>query len=219
MKRGFTLIELLVVIAIIAILAAILFPVFARAREKARQSACLNNCKQMGLAFNMYLQDYDETLPFACIRYESAAVRPWHGGSSTVHWWPDELFPYVKNHQIFYCPSNGEDAIGYGYNVRLGYYGNHPTRSGPIYDGVKLADIEYPSQTVCIADRHEGDYPSSSWYRLWNSSMNNPDRWTTIHNGGLNIVFCDGHAKWYKPSAAMQVSAGGSLYYYPDPEE
>src|SRR5688500_12033549 len=91
-KAGFTLIELLVVIAIIAILAAILFPVFAQARAKARQAACLSNTKQIGTALAMYIQDYDETV-----------VRNGGGGVT----WPDLLQPYIKNIQVFRCPDSG----------------------------------------------------------------------------------------------------------------
>src|SRR5271165_4979340 len=94
-KKGFTLIELLVVIAIIAILAAILFPVFAKAREKARQASCLSNEKQLGLALMQYLQDYDERLP---------AV--WDGFRSPETNWGIETYPYVKNLSVFSCPSN-----------------------------------------------------------------------------------------------------------------
>src|SRR6056297_1745410 len=95
MRRGFTLIELLVVIAIIAILAAILFPVFARAREKARQSACLSNVKQIGLGFMMYAQDYDERL---CPSYLA-------GNPDSNNRWDEMLQPYLKNEQILRCPS------------------------------------------------------------------------------------------------------------------
>jgi prepilin-type N-terminal cleavage/methylation domain-containing protein len=108
MKRnGFTLIELLVVIAIIAILAAILFPVFAQAREKARMTGCLSNTKQIGLAHNMYIQDYDETFVW----------NPWPGGPGGAPWcgnpdqpnliWTGALMPYVKNKGLFQCPSIG----------------------------------------------------------------------------------------------------------------
>ena len=102
-QRGFTLIELLVVIAIIAILAAILFPVFARAREKARQSACQSNLKQIGSAFMMYSQDYDEQMVFNYM-YDVTRVRLW--------WWEDRLQPYMKNLQIFICPS-ADPVINY----------------------------------------------------------------------------------------------------------
>ncbi|MDX1931019.1 MAG: DUF1559 domain-containing protein [Capsulimonadales bacterium] len=100
---GFTLIELLVVIAIIAILAAILFPVFAQAREKARQTSCLSNCKQIGLGLFMYVQDYDERYPGAL-----QSVPPINGGSTTDRRMPldRQLDPYVKNDQIWRCPSD-----------------------------------------------------------------------------------------------------------------
>ncbi len=94
-RRGFTLIELLVVIAIIAILAAILFPVFGRARENARRTSCLSNMKQLGLGTLQYAQDYDERYP----GYRVGA------GSSTYISWPDAIYPYVKSEQIFRCPS------------------------------------------------------------------------------------------------------------------
>jgi len=109
-RRGFTLIELLVVIAIIAILAAILFPVFAQAREKARQSSCSSNLKQIGLAFRMYIQDYDERTP-------SCNPRPTGGGDTHGQqglagqsfayngWISNALIPYTKNQQIYACPS------------------------------------------------------------------------------------------------------------------
>jgi len=102
-QKAFTLIELLVVIAIIAILAAILFPVFARARENARRSSCQSNMKQIGLGLLQYIQDYDETMPFAYQNvdtYENPPSSPWTG-----YVWNDMIFPYVKSEQIFNCPS------------------------------------------------------------------------------------------------------------------
>ncbi len=154
-RKGFTLIELLVVIAIIAILAAILFPVFARAREKARQSSCLNNCKQIGLAIMQYLQDYDEFLPFFCMTNNVSV--PWTvlPQYSYRNWllWANQIYPYVNNTQVFVCPSRPEDAMGYSYNMNLGYWGNHATRTGPIYDGVRLSTIPYPAQTCMVIDR------------------------------------------------------------------
>src|ERR687894_734491 len=104
---GFTLIELLVVIAIIAILAAILFPVFAQAREKARQATCLSNCKQIGLASNMYVQDYDETFPAHDWpsgegRHSLPDGRVFQGHLG----WPLLFYPYIKSKGVFVCPSD-----------------------------------------------------------------------------------------------------------------
>src|SRR5258708_12832005 len=105
MRRAFTLIELLVVIAIIAILAAILFPVFAQAREKARQASCQSNLRQLGLATLMYSQDYDGTYPIAQYA-DSTGVEYWfaHGASGKYDKAAGLLFPYIKNHQIHRCP-------------------------------------------------------------------------------------------------------------------
>src|ERR1051326_507169 len=107
-KRAFTLIELLVVIAIIAILAAILFPVFAQARDKARQSACLSNAKQIGLAVTMYANDYDETLFWQKDWAEEAEMGAgfWGGSYKTYVRWPFAHAPYIKNYQVYKCPSD-----------------------------------------------------------------------------------------------------------------
>ena len=112
-RKGFTLIELLVVIAIIAILAAILFPVFARAREKARASACLSNLKQIGMGIQMYAQDYDETLP-AC-RFEDG-YWPWQTWATyAAYQWvaifPGAIQPYIKNTQIWTCPRDRKSVV------------------------------------------------------------------------------------------------------------
>src|SRR5215211_1501956 len=100
--RGFTLIELLVVIAIIAILAAILFPVFAQAREKARSTTCLSNCKQIGLAFQMYAQDYDNTYTWQGKAMGDDVGD--YGKPGAKPNWIMELQPYAKNHKMFVCP-------------------------------------------------------------------------------------------------------------------
>jgi prepilin-type N-terminal cleavage/methylation domain-containing protein len=105
--RGFTLVELLVVIAIIAILAAILFPVFAQAREKARQSACVSNMKQIGTALMIYQQDFDETYPFGYQYYGTYdAAGNCKPTDHKLEWWQDMLRPYVKNETVYTCPND-----------------------------------------------------------------------------------------------------------------
>jgi len=120
-KRGFTLIELLVVIAIISILAAILFPVFARARENARRSSCVSNLKQMGLGFMMYTQDFDEHMPNGFNTYPSAgAYRFPNGGlaNTSTQPWYSMIYPYMKNWQVLNCPSASTDLYYNGtYNI------------------------------------------------------------------------------------------------------
>src|SRR5437867_780231 len=165
-KRGFTLIELLVVIAIIAILAAILFPVFAQAREKARQASCLSNTKQLGTAVQMYLQDYDETFPFSDNFGVVIPGSPVQGG---YQYWGDALFPYTKNggestHPTYKggtrnygpvqrCPSVSDWWTGYAYNINLGYYPTGQlgqTSTAAIYTGVKLASLLRPAELIVI---------------------------------------------------------------------
>jgi len=138
MKNAFTLIELLVVIAIIAILAAILFPVFATAREKARQSACLSNLKQIGLAYTQYEQDYDETVP--------------QGSSTSYGWgrgWAGQIYPYVKSTQVFLCPDDTQpnDVISYAVNANLVGYGPSP---GYLDMPVSLSQMNAPAKTVLL---------------------------------------------------------------------
>jgi len=213
-RKGFTLIELLVVIAIIAILAAILFPVFARAREKARQSACINNMKQLGLAVNMYIQDYDETLPFAEMIVSTSVKRPYDEVMSTTLRYMDLLYPYVKNHGVYICPSRAEDYVGYGYNCYVGYIGNQPGQTGPLYQGYKLPNIRRPSQTIVLGDHQCGEHPADQYHQLLPQSAADILRWNTMHNGGQNYAFVDGHAKWLKPQMARDVSDGGTCYWY-----
>lgn len=187
-SHGFTLIELLVVIAIIAILAAILFPVFAQAREAARKSSCLSNEKQIGTAVQMYTQDYDE-------RY------PGRGGNNTnandLPSWRQTTQAYIKNTQVFKCPSNSDSSIiadaasafypainrSYGINDRI--------------SGQSLAVVNAPASKILVSElRFQGwtDYGSSWWNGCcW-------DQGFAGHMGQANYLFADGHVKSMKPS-------------------
>lgn len=182
-QTGFTLIELLVVIAIIAILASILFPVFARAREKARQSSCLSNQKQLMLAFASYVQDYDETWP---ISYWDPLISRWRPDYT---YWIGELAPYIKNTQVLLCPGNmaGSSQCGYLYNATL----------NQLNDGA----IGNPSERVAIAcSRSSTHWALDSRQYVGYAPAPSNCRIKDQHNEGANHGFCDGHAKWYHRS-------------------
>ncbi len=189
-SRGFTLIELLVVIAIIAILAAILFPVFARAREKARQTSCLSNLKQIGLGCLMYTQDYDE---YFVAHYRGPASSPvlYPGGNSyTGLMWYWAIYPYVKNIQIFSCPSISYKWNGnYTGGIRYGY-------SRYLVDKT-LSDVDFPSETFMVGDSDYEPGQSAMSYVLY-STYSPRTYFDPRHNGGGNMVLVDGHAKWFK---------------------
>jgi len=192
MRRGFTLIELLVVIAIIAILAAILFPVFARAREKARQASCLSNCKQLGLATLQYAQDYDESMPIAI----------WYNSSR----WHTLIYPYLKNDQILQCPSNSVATVDYGYNgYYLVYY--HASASGGVsttWGAAKLAQIEFPAEIILACDVYAYGNSGVRFSRYYTGNTWGYGRtYEDLHNDGMNAAFCDGHAKWIAANVAQ----------------
>ncbi|MEN6547316.1 MAG: prepilin-type N-terminal cleavage/methylation domain-containing protein [Armatimonadia bacterium] len=203
-RRGFTLIELLVVIAIIAILAAILFPVFAKAREKARQSSCLSNAKQLATAVLSYAQDYDEALPPSYV--------------AGVGTWNLLLQPYIKNTQILLCPSNSThvSALGtnpaYGWNyVYLCY--NWGSTTAPGYGGytrggISMGSITSPSETIMLGDSGA----NTMGYVIANGNTIGGYSPTGIHNEGDNYAFCDGHAKWIKVQNVLGPVALNALW-------
>jgi len=190
--KGFTLIELLVVIAIIAILAAILFPVFAKAREKARQASCLSNVKQIALGMLMYVSDNDEAFPppVNCPSLSGCFVQ----GCATGGGGPNILGPYIKNYQLFECPScNDSRVFSYGWNRAL--------------DVDKLGNVNQVAKCVMWADHRTN--VTYRWCGGWlavnetccSGQGNDPvfPHWMNpVHNEGYNIAFCDGHVKWNK---------------------
>jgi prepilin-type N-terminal cleavage/methylation domain-containing protein/prepilin-type processing-associated H-X9-DG protein len=188
-RRGFTLIELLVVIAIIAILAAILFPVFAKAREKARQSSCLSNMKQIGLAVAQYCQDYDEGFPMHNCTWDAT---PCSVG---------QLDPYCKNVQMWKCPSDsGTPGPSAGTSNRPSYAFNQEELNGGA--GRTLGDVQMPAETVCHSEATAGYLAIPRCYGITNNAKlcARPygGYFVGRHNDGLNMSFVDGHAKWVK---------------------
>jgi prepilin-type N-terminal cleavage/methylation domain-containing protein/prepilin-type processing-associated H-X9-DG protein len=217
-KRGFTLIELLVVIAIIAILAAILFPVFAKAREKARQASCLSNTKQMGLAIMQYVQDYDEAYP-PCKQHIDTSPYTYVSTIITL------LTPYMKSMQVWACPSQNDPAYGYvasglpmPYHYAVNWqlirpFGYGPPPGGYGYTVIKMASVTQPASTIamfdwkCGANWGWGVYISGAdWDWLAPASSYG---YGIVHNEGVNMNFADGHAKWYKESQITGQGNGG----------
>ncbi|MBM3477288.1 MAG: DUF1559 domain-containing protein [Armatimonadetes bacterium] len=227
-KSGFTLIELLVVIAIIAILAAILFPVFARAREKARQTSCLSNLKQIGLGAIMYKNDYDEVNIYFCYRPVATGVQlvdDWIGGQPTVgplgnYSWSIAVMPYVKNSQLFVCPSDrpamtrNTGCTSYqtmrwtSYGMQFGYVTAGGGRWTPAPDSnvnntncIMFNDgcgrhYNCPGHTM-----HGTCAATAGWADPVNYSYEIPPNAGAErmrHNDGINNVYYDGHAKWAK---------------------
>ncbi|MCE5238864.1 DUF1559 domain-containing protein [bacterium] len=216
-RRGFTLIELLVVIAIIAILAAILFPVFAKAREKARQTSCLSNLKQLALGMLQYAQDYDETFPRRSgVGFYDASLGTFNYHTTlNVHWhgWGTCILPYVKNTQIYKCPSNTFDNCGLNYGVpdaalnssgtMVSYFSNN---------AIKLGQLQRPSESLMITESGGGggDCYVLSWQYYCCAAP---------HNGGANMALMDGHAKWARfgwgPIPGWTAPDAGYPQYHP----
>lgn len=233
LRIGFTLIELLVVIAIIAILAAILFPVFAQARAQARKSVCLSNLKQLALGTMMYVQDYDESFP---PRYGSAS-----GGNAP---WAQTIQPYVKSTKVAACPDMIPEVqrnaflgtfgwLGYGMNTYL--WVDATSATGP----ATLAAVPSPAQTAMQADSTFDDFsprprrrgrvawantPSGSPYTLPCATVRTRHgnaNGTALTSGGSSVSYADGHVKYLTASQVyfnlgmnpQAVNPGDPLFY------
>lgn len=231
-RRGFTLIELLVVIAIIAILAAILFPVFARARENARRASCQSNMKQIGLAMMQYSQDYDER-----------TVAPWGFGFTGAETsWDVKIAPYSgvrlannswteRNALIVQCPSDSTVRVG-GYGTRSYALTNDmqgdwfwlTQYSAGIRSGRALAQISSPATTLMVVEQ---PVPANTLSNINGSISNGPGDaldggWgvekyqragnlTPIHLEGYNYLFADGHVKWLRPERTIDTNPDDTL--------
>lgn len=201
-RTAFTLIELLVVVAILGILAAILFPVFGRARENARRASCQSNLRQIGMGLVQYLQDYDEKMPFSAFGLTTADTT----ADGTQYKWMDAIFPYVRSEQVFVCPS--DQAVGVKYIAQrnlatyglssthdYGSYGQNgaysaagdlqtPPRSSLTYM-VGVSQIVEPAGTVWATDTNNNQETNGSFGFLWTNTSTVPPIQT---HADLNLI-------------------------------
>lgn len=204
-RRGFTLIELLVVIAIIAILAAIIFPVFAKAREKARQASCLSNIRQIGLAIMQYAGDHAERLP-------RAGIYAWDSNQDDPSSWYFGIGSYLGDRDILRCPSRTSEVAYHGCCRGLGY---------------NLGQFTQPSRTIIVTDGFGVAYGKADatryctdWYGTGHCSYTkvNTKVPTSIHNGGVNALYVDGHVRWeqvtiWHPTGTSYGVISGSIWW------
>jgi len=208
---AFTLIELLVVIAIISILAAILFPVFAQARGKARQASCLSNTKQLGLGVMMYFQDYDERYPLSLVLDAGTQGRIYQNRRYPI----ESVAPYMKNDGIVVCPSatapyvapdpNIKDRIPITYGWNLEYHPGDDLYIRAGLWGKAVAELTAPSDTVAFVDSIVIGASSINKIPAWTGSVIGYGGSVALaaarHNDGVNVAWADGHSKWQRCGA------------------
>ena len=219
-RNAFTLIELLVVIAIVAILSAILFPVFAQAREKARTASCLSNSRQLGMAIQMYVGDHDEGYPCSCSRMMADP-------NMNMQSWLDTTQPYIKSTQIFRCPSDNSPLWNATDMPRMSSYGlnGYFMPIQPPYFGVTTACVSRTAECVLIgelSDKSQEDFFQPMYWgdppRL-SDSMQQMAEWDMMasepltlairrHSQGANYAMVDGHAKWLRFTQTWSQASG-----------
>lgn len=240
-RAGFTLVELLVVIAVIGLLAAILFPVFARARAKAQQTTCLSNVKQFAAAFELYLSDWDDAYPSVGNYWANNSrgsdwvrvIQPGVPGAVAAE--QGSLYSYVKNNNVFICPSGGLTGQKYvdpgGREwTRPSYPMNSNLADNTTWLGIGLSQVGYPTKTFLLVEENDsrigmmtGDWNDGTFYAppaapvSYDKPPGEPggnDR----HFGGGMALFADGHAKWLGYDALVPwrslAAAGRNLAWY-----
>jgi len=233
-RRAFTLIELLVVIAIISIIAAILFPAFASAREKARRTMCLSNQRQIGLGIIQYQQDNDDSfpnaahgaigagstgvwMPYASYPASDTSTPPVAHDFDVVH---SSIYPYLKNAQVFTCPDDSQGQVtgdSYAYNSCL----TSPNQAVALWPGKSSAAFDQPSNTLLLTEEGKaaGTSTNDGLLNMNNTGGTNPafdwDGYSARHDAGACVLLLDGHMKWYPLSRLLKLnlpSGGGPNY-------
>ena len=207
LRPAFTLIELLVVIAIIAILASILFPVFAQARESARKTVCVSNEKQMGTATMLYCHDYDDH--YAAQSLEEPTIAEVSGGELWNYY--DAHFPYLKNRQVWLCPNDVKNNSLKVEAPNMGYHFNGNVITAL---GLNLAAIQSPSGLMLIRESGAGIVYNIAYLRPYRDGCDDTIGWVQPagyqnnfpHRRGINLLVTDTHVKWFTPSGSFTLS-------------